>query len=48
MLFLVIIGAFLAWNLVTGLLFSLIRLVVILVGFYVVAKIAMYLLRKGS
>ncbi|MGH1489708.1 MAG: hypothetical protein ACRBK7_09990 [Acidimicrobiales bacterium] len=48
MLVLAIIAAFLVWNFVTGLIFSVLRLIVILVGFYIVARLAMYLLRKGS
>ncbi len=32
---------------VTGLIFGLIRLAVILVGFYLIARLGIYLLRKG-
>lgn len=32
---------------VTGLIFGLIRLAVILVGFYLIARLGLYLLRKG-
>ena len=47
MLFVVIIVGFLAWQLVTGLIFSLIRLVIILAAFYIIARLGLYLLRKG-
>ena len=48
MLLVVIVVGFLAWQLVTGLIFSLIRLVIILAAFYFIARIGLYLLRKGN
>ena len=48
MLLVVLVVGFLAWQLVTGLLFSLIRLVMIIAAFYIIARIGWYLLRKGS
>ncbi len=48
MLAVALIAAFLVWNFVTGLIFSVLRLIVILVGFYIVARLALYLVRKGS
>ena len=43
----VLVVGIVALQWVTGLIFGFIRLVVILVGFYLVARLGLYLLRKG-
>ncbi len=43
----VLVIGFLATQWVVGLVLGLIRLAIILVGFYLVAKVGMYLLRQG-
>lgn len=47
MLAVVVIVGFLAFQWLTGLLLGLIRLVMILIGFYLLARIGLYLIRKG-
>lgn len=46
-LLVVVVVGFIAFQWVTGLILGLIRLVMILVAFYLMFRIGMYLLRKG-
>jgi hypothetical protein len=43
----VVVIGFLATQWIVGIVLSIIRLILILIGFYLIARIGMYLLRKG-
>lgn len=47
MLVAVVVIGFLAFQWIVGIVQTIITLILILVGFYLIAKVAMYLLRKG-
>lgn len=48
LLLVAIVVVFIATQWITGLIFGFIRLVMILIGFYLVARVGLFLLRKGS
>lgn len=44
----VVVIGFLAAQWIVGILLGIVRLILILIGFYLIAKVGMYLLRKGK
>ncbi len=44
----VVIIGFLAAQWIVGILLGIVRLILILIGFYLIAKVGLYLLRKGK